>query len=206
MCLDHEGFRELLKAPDFSQDLVGIAVNEAHCISQWGGDFRPAYGKLGDIRSYVPTNIPILATSATLVPAAMQEVQQKLHIASVNTFFINLGNDRPNITPSVIKIKSARDYGALLSLIRPNISGPEELPKTIIFTNSIQKTLEILRFLRDNLPESCQPYLDIFHALRSTNSKTDTLEKFQQSHTKVLVATEAAGMVKQYLFAFKPHY
>ena len=206
MCLDHEGFRELLKAPDFSQDLVGIAVDEAHCISQWGGDFRPTYGKLGDICSYVPTNIPILATSATLAPAAMQEVQQKLHIASVNTFFINLGNDRPNITPSVIKIKSARDYGALLSLIRPNISGPKELPKTIIFTNSIQKTLEILRFLRDNLPESCQPYLDIFHALRSANSKTDALEKFQQSRTKVLVATEAAGMVKQYLFAFKPHY
>jgi len=70
MCLDHEGFHELLKAPDFSQDLVGIAVDKAHCISQWGGDFRPTYGKLGDICSYVPTSVPILATSATLAKAA----------------------------------------------------------------------------------------------------------------------------------------
>jgi len=127
-------------------------------------------------------------------------------MASVNLFFVNLGNDRPNITPSVIKIKSARDYGALLLLIRSDITGPEELPKTIIFTNSIQKTLEILRFLRDNLPESCKPFLDIFHALCSANSKTEALTKFQQSHTKVLIATEAAGMVTQHLFTFKPLY
>ncbi|KAL4066540.1 hypothetical protein J3A83DRAFT_4098581 [Scleroderma citrinum] len=124
----------------------------------------------------------------------MQEVQQKLHMASANLLFLNLGTNRPNIMPSVIKIKSASDYSALLSLIRPDITGPEELPKTIIFTNSIQKTLEILRFLHDNLLDSCKPYLDIFHVLCSANSKTEVLDRFQQSHTKVFIATEVEGI------------
>ncbi|KAL4065140.1 P-loop containing nucleoside triphosphate hydrolase protein [Scleroderma citrinum] len=194
MCLEHKGFCEILKAPNFSQDLVGIVVDKAHCMSQWGGDFHPTYRKLGDLCSYMPTNIPILATSATLAPTAMQEVQQKLHMASANLLFLNLGNDRPNITPSVIKIKSASDYSTLLSLIRPDITGPEELPKTIIFTKSMQKTLETLRFLHDNLLDSCKPYLDIFHVLCNANSKMEVLDRFQQSHMKIFIATEVAGM------------
>ncbi|KIM51773.1 hypothetical protein SCLCIDRAFT_18307 [Scleroderma citrinum Foug A] len=123
MCLQHEGFRELMKSSDFCNKLVGIVVDEAHCISQWGGDFCVAYGKLGDLHSYVPTNVPILATSATLAPAALKEVQHKLQIDSSNMFFLNLGNDRPNITPSVIEMQNSSNYSALLPLI-------EHLPST----------------------------------------------------------------------------
>jgi len=195
MCLQHEGFRELMKSSDFCNNLVGIVVDEAHCISQWGGDFRVAYSQLGDLRSYVPTNVPILATSATLAPAALKEVQHKLQIDSSNMFFLNLGNDRPNITPSVIQMKNSSDYSALLPLIGQDITGPANLPKTIIFTNSVQHTLEILRFLEEHLPPTCGPYLDIFHALRSSNSKKEALKHFRHGRRKILVATEAAGMV-----------
>ncbi|KAI6140735.1 P-loop containing nucleoside triphosphate hydrolase protein, partial [Pisolithus tinctorius] len=194
MCLQHEGFRELLKSPDFSNDLVSIVVDKAHCISQWGGDFRVAYSSLGDVHSYVPTNIPILATSATLAPAALKEVQHKLQMDPINTFFLNLGNDWPNITPSVIKMRNSSDYAALLPLIGQDIQTGPNLPKTIIFTNSIQKTLEIHRFLGEHLPPTCGPYLDIFHALRSTASKREALKYFRKGKTRVLIATEAAGM------------
>ncbi|KIJ06460.1 hypothetical protein PAXINDRAFT_49347, partial [Paxillus involutus ATCC 200175] len=132
--------------------------------------------------------------SATLAPAALQEVRQKLQINSLKSFFINLGNDRPNIAPRVVQMKNSSDYTALLDLVAKGIMGPEDLSKMIIFTNSIQKTLEIQRFLRQNLPISCYPYIDVFHALRSARSKKRSLERFQNSQTKILVATEAAGM------------
>ena len=195
MCLQHEGFRELMKSSDFCNNLVGIVVDEAHCISQWGGDFRMAYGKLGDLRSYVPTNVPILATSATLAPATLKEVQHKLQIDSSNMFFLNLGNDWPNITPSVIEMQNSSDYSALLPLIGQDVAGPTDLPKAIIFTNSIPRTLEILRFLEEHLPLTCSPYMDIFHALRASSSKKEAMKCFRNGQKKILIATEAAGMV-----------
>ena len=131
----------------------------------------------------------------TLSPAAVQEVQQKLQIDKANSFFINLGNDRPNITPYVHQIKNSSDYSVLLDLVAKGISGPDDLVKTIIFTNSIQKTLEIQRFLRQHLPTTCYPYIDTFHALRSARAKKHSLGHFQKEKTKMLVATEAAGMV-----------
>ncbi|KAF9231489.1 P-loop containing nucleoside triphosphate hydrolase protein, partial [Melanogaster broomeanus] len=194
MCLQHEGFRELLKSPDFTKSLVGVVIDEAHCISQWGGDFRTAYSKLGELRSYVPPSIPILATSATLAPGALQEVRQKLQIDSLTSFFVNLGNDRPNITPYVLQMKNSSDYAALLDLVAKGVRSPEDLSKMIIFTNSIQKTLEIQRFLQQHLPISCWAYVDIFHALRSARSKKRSLEHLRTGQTKILVATEAAGM------------
>ncbi|KAF8833152.1 P-loop containing nucleoside triphosphate hydrolase protein, partial [Paxillus ammoniavirescens] len=194
MCLEHEGFRDLFKSSSFTKNLVALVIDEAHCISQWGGDFRTSYSKLGELRSYVPTTVPILATSATLAPSALEEVRDKLHINPKKSFFVNLGNDRPNITPSVIQMRNASDYGALLELVVEGVSSPEDLAKTIIFTNSIQKTLEIQRFLRSHLPIRCYPYIDIFHAHRTARSKHHTLEHFYQGHIKLLVATEAAGM------------
>lgn len=104
MCLEHEGFRQLLKSPGFTKPLVSIVIDEAHCITQWGGEFRMTYDKLADLRSYIPMDIPFLATSAMLAPAAVQQVQAKLQINPQRSYFINLGNDCPNITPSVVKM------------------------------------------------------------------------------------------------------
>lgn len=199
MCLQHEGFRGLLKSPEFTKDLVGVIIDEAHCISQWGGDFQPAYNKLGDLRTFVPPNIPFLATSATLTPLALREIQQKLHISSTESFFINLGNDRPNITPQVRHMKNARDYSALLELVATSVTTPEDLAKTIIFVDSLQKTLEIQRFLRRHLPASCHHAIEIFHALRSQQSKAHSLAQFRGGQVRILVATEAAGMVSKTL-------
>ncbi|KAH7921723.1 P-loop containing nucleoside triphosphate hydrolase protein, partial [Leucogyrophana mollusca] len=117
-----------------------------------------------------------------------------LQIDASNSYLVNLGNDRPNITPSVIQIRSKKDYEALLNLIASGVMSPDDLVKTIIFTNLIPQTHEILRFLHQHMPITCTTYIQNFHALRSSCSKQRVLNDFVHSRVRILIATEAAGM------------
>ncbi|EGN98074.1 hypothetical protein SERLA73DRAFT_109409 [Serpula lacrymans var. lacrymans S7.3] len=70
----------LLCSPAFQRRMLGYIINEAHCISQWGRDFRPAYSQVDQLRSFLPLNIPVYATSATMTPNVLADVRSKLHI------------------------------------------------------------------------------------------------------------------------------
>ncbi|OAX32449.1 P-loop containing nucleoside triphosphate hydrolase protein [Rhizopogon vinicolor AM-OR11-026] len=71
MAIENLRFNGLLRSQDYHDRLNGVVVDEAHCIVQWGGYFRPAYSKLDKLRSFVPHHIPIYATSATMTPAVL---------------------------------------------------------------------------------------------------------------------------------------
>ncbi|KAJ7635917.1 hypothetical protein B0H17DRAFT_869645, partial [Mycena rosella] len=101
MCFEHDAFRKWLRDPATGKRAVGAIVDEAHCVSQWGGDFRPHYGLLNRLRAVLPVGSPIPATSATLSPAALKDICSILDLDLDEAFFLNLGNGRPNITPSV---------------------------------------------------------------------------------------------------------
>ena len=197
MCLTDTGFRQVLRYEQFSRKILAFVIDEAHCISQWGGDFRPWYGRLDQLRAYVRLGIPLLATSATLAPAALSDVTQKLNISLDTAFYLNSGNDRPNITWKVRICQSSSDYSSL-NFIIPSIS-PDmqagDIKKIIIFTNSHISTQEITQYLRTLLPGRLQSLIGYFHALRSQLAKHRVLNDFTQSKIRVLVATEAAGMV-----------
>ncbi|HOL29680.1 MAG TPA: hypothetical protein PLH58_05470, partial [Paludibacteraceae bacterium] len=62
-----------------------IAVDESHCISQWGYDFRPSYLKIAEIRAFLP-NAPILALTATATPEVAEDIQKRLHFPAFNIF------------------------------------------------------------------------------------------------------------------------
>jgi superfamily II DNA/RNA helicase len=196
MCLEHTETRELLSSSDFSKDIIGFIVDEAHCISQWGGDFRKPYGMLDRLRAFVTSCTPFLATSATITPAAFGEIVGKLNIDIEKSFYLNLGNDRPNVTPSVLQMNNQKDFEALKNLVAAGVESPDDLTKTIIFTNSIRLTMQIRRYLREILPPSCHSYVDAFHALRAPKAKHRVMKNFRAGDVKVLVATEAAGMVR----------
>jgi len=98
MCLDNDGFRQLLTSVEFSKHLCAIIIDEAHCITQWGDKFRDEYSKLGTLRSFVPTTVPFLVTSATLTLSDLVEIRKSTHLNESETFRLNLGNDHPNIT------------------------------------------------------------------------------------------------------------
>ncbi|KAJ7103240.1 P-loop containing nucleoside triphosphate hydrolase protein [Mycena belliarum] len=196
MCFKHDPFRKWLRNPATAQRALGAIIDEAHCISQWGGDFRPHYAELYRLRGALPVGTPILATSATLSPAAIKDVCSTLHIDLDEAFVLNLGNDRPNITPSIIEMKSAKDYGALKQIFGPpsEVHGIADVPKSIVFANAVKKTQIIKRMIYREYPNLPPGSVDFLHAHRTAKAKRRVMKDFRRGKIKILVATEAAGM------------
>ncbi|EMD36365.1 hypothetical protein CERSUDRAFT_36148, partial [Gelatoporia subvermispora B] len=135
MCLKHEQFSKLMRTPAFMKNVAAIVIDEAHCISQWGETFRKDYRQLVKLRSFVPLDVPILATSATLPPLVLADVKAQLSFESSRMMYINLGNDRHNITPLVSRMHGAAgDLNALNFAVDEAVAGLP-LPKTLIFFN-----------------------------------------------------------------------
>ncbi|KAJ7346301.1 P-loop containing nucleoside triphosphate hydrolase protein [Mycena albidolilacea] len=196
MCFEHQDFRKFLRDDETGKRILAVIVDKAHCAAQWAGDFCPHYGMLNRLRALLPVGTPILATSATLSPSALTEVCSGLDLDLDTSFFLNLGNDRPNITPSIVEMNGGKDYAA----IGPHLPNPEEvhsraaLPKTIVFTNAVKKTQVISRHLRLLYP-NVRGAIDFLHAHRTAKAKRRVMKQFRKGKIKILIATEAAGMV-----------
>jgi hypothetical protein len=98
MCLDHPPFMKLMHSAEFTKNLAAVITDETHCISQWGNSFCKWFSDLRKLRLFVPVSVLFLATSATLTLVMLAELKETLHFDTDNTFLLNLGNDRPNIT------------------------------------------------------------------------------------------------------------
>lgn len=146
MALKHSPFRKWLACKETMTRVLAVIVDEAHCISQWGGDFRPAYAELEKLRAFIPTNIPLLLTSATFCPSSLSDVCARMNIDLEKSFFLNLGNRRPNITTSIIQMDNAKDFKALLNVL----PAPEEI------LNGIYKVGTLQIFFRDSDVVSCR--------------------------------------------------
>ena len=98
MCLKHPEFRKWLMSEDVMNSMLVTIVDEAHCISQWGTDFRLSYSLLGKLRSFLRPNTPVLLTSATLTPSVLLECCATMNVNLKDAFFLNLGNqDRKSV-------------------------------------------------------------------------------------------------------------
>ncbi|KAJ3544609.1 hypothetical protein NMY22_g2725 [Coprinellus aureogranulatus] len=197
MSLLHDGFRQYLSDAAVSKQLVMIVIDEAHCISQWGGDFRKEYSQLDRLKPFFPTHIPFLAVSATLNPAALRDVQNSLGFELDDAFFLNRGNDRPNITMSVQHVRSPTDYEALLPLITTSEESPtrpDQLQKTIVFVNSVKSAQHCKRWIKQHLPENLRGYVDTLHAQRTVGTRRRVMKDYRENRVRILIATEAAGM------------
>lgn len=134
--------------PTFMKHVATIIVNEAHCISQWGPSFCKEFDQLDKLWSFIPHDLPFLATSATMTPVVLADIQLKMVFSMEKMFLLNLGNNRHNITPLVCAMKgSANDLNTLNFTVDEAING-EELQKTIIYVKSRDTTLKVCEHLR----------------------------------------------------------
>ena len=195
MCLENDGYHRLLTSMEFSKYLRTIIIDEAHCITQWGDKFRDEYSKLGTLRSFVPTTVPFLVTSATLTLSDLVEIRKSIHLNQSETFRLNLGNDRPNITWKVHHMQGARSDMQALRFILPESPTQLKMDQMIIYFNNILLSMEACQWFCEQLPEHLHTRVACYNARRGDLSKDDTLYRFCHGELDILFASEAAGMV-----------
>lgn len=159
-------------------DVSMITVDESHCISQWGYDFRPSYLKISEIRELKP-EAPILALTATATPKVVDDIQEKLCFKKKNVFQTSF--KRPNLAYKVIHTENK--YGALLELLNANPGS------AIVYVRSRKKTQEISDLLNKSGIDAI-----FYHAGIDRITKDRRQTEWTRGDKRVIVATNAFGM------------
>ncbi|KAI0744930.1 P-loop containing nucleoside triphosphate hydrolase protein [Earliella scabrosa] len=194
MCLEHPLFSTLIKNPAFMRDVLYLVIDEAHCVSQWGDSFRKKFSELCSMRSFVGGRKAFLLTSATLPPFMLRAVFTQLEFSESTTYLVNLGNDRPNITPIVHRLRAAQSSLPVLDFMTRDIRTGGKLTRTIIFFNTRDLAFSAYRYLRESVPEDVSTQIDFLHAGRGQRARRRVMCKFREGEVNILCATEAAGM------------
>ena len=172
--LDTEIFRIKLRSMKVSM----ITVDESHCISQWGYDFRPAYLKIAEIRELLP-GVPVLALTATATPEVVKDIQARLNFHEGNVFRMSF--ERKNL--AYIVRKTDNKTSELLHILR-RIPG-----SAIIYARNRRRTKEITELLVNE-----DITADFYHAGLENAVKDLRQKRWQNGEVRVMVATNAFGM------------
>lgn len=172
--LDTEIFQIKLRSMHVSL----ITVDESHCISQWGYDFRPAYLKIADIRQLLP-GVPVIALTATATPEVVSDIQQRLQFCQENVFRMSF--ERKNLA-YVVRHTEDKESELLHILQRVDGSG-------IVYTRNRKKTKEISQFLNRNHITAT-----FYHAGLNDETKDSRQKAWLKGEFRVMVATNAFGM------------
>lgn len=174
---------ERLKSELFQSKLAHMRVNfitvdEAHCISQWGYDFRPSYLNISLIRQLKP-DVPVLALTATATPRVVDDIQRQLHFRRPNVHRMSF--ERKNLTYSVQETNNKT--ATLLQILK------QETGSAIVYTRNREQTRDIARMLSDN---GIMAYF--YHAKLGNEDKNVRQEHWQSGLVRVMVCTNAFGM------------
>lgn len=189
--LNNPAFREG-QLPALVARLGMLVVDEAHCISDWGHDFRPDYRRLRDLIAQMPADVPVLATTATANSRVVADVAEQLgalpggagEAETVPVLTIRGPLDRTSLRLGVLRLKDSASRLAWL------LSHLDDLPGSgIIYTLTVAAAVDTARFLRDH-----------GHDVRAYTGQTDAEERaesegmLKRNEVKALVATSALGM------------
>jgi ATP-dependent DNA helicase RecQ len=172
--LETRAFRERLR----SLPIALIAVDEAHCISQWGYDFRPSYLHIARIREYLP-RIPVIALTASATEKVKEDIAAKLIMKNPKVFMTSFA--RKNLSYSAEKCDDK--INRILQLLK-SIEGTG-----IIYCRTRRRTKEISDLLQQH-DISC----DFYHAGLNQENRKEKQEKWIKGHTRIIACTNAFGM------------
>lgn len=155
-----------------------LAVDEAHCISQWGYDFRPPYLEIAEIRQLIP-NTPVLALTATATPKVVIDIQKRLEFKKENVFQKSF--ERKNLTYLVLK---EEDKLNRLVRIVNKVKGTG-----IVYVRNRRQTKEIAEFLKKNKISA-----DFYHAGLDPKIRDKRQSSWTSEEIRIIVSTNAFGM------------
>ena len=176
--LENEGFSALCK----SIKIPFIAIDEAHCVSQWGQDFRPSYLKITEFVKALPSRPVLAAFTATATNVVKRDIEKILELN--NPFKITTGFDRSNLYFEVRQMKDSEKNYALLDILRQ-----AEGCNAIIYCSTRRNTDSVYDFLHEKGFKAAE-----YHAGLSDEERSKAQEDFIYDRVNVIVATNAFGM------------
>jgi ATP-dependent DNA helicase RecQ len=156
-----------------------IAVDEAHCISQWGYDFRPSYLKIAQLRDHISGKVPFLALTASATPQVIDDIMTRLSFVKKNV--LKTSFDRKNISYLVRKVEEKSDY-LVKTLQKASGSG-------IVYVRSRKRCREVAELLVSKGISA-----DFYHAGLSNELRDAKQSSWSKGETRVIVSTNAFGM------------
>jgi ATP-dependent DNA helicase RecQ len=159
-----------------------LAVDEAHCVSQWGHDFRPDYLQIARARHHMG-DPPTVALTATATPLVQDDILATLDVARAER--VVTGFNRPNLTFSVQSTPSANDKRRALKAVLDEHTGPG-----LVYVSTRKQCDDVTRFIRDELGRAVRAY----HAGLPDAERTDVQDDFMTGGLDLVVATNAFGM------------
>ena len=204
----------ILRNTSFMRNLISMFIDEAHCISHWGADFRKKYSTLGRVRPFFPRGTPVIAVTATLTARVRRTIHSTLLFSqsASRSRFVNKGNDRPNVS---IIVRAAEhplsSYADLAFVIPQSVHKITDIPKTYIYVDDIAAGTEMIDYLDDLLQKAASPELRAslgsdsastlrgvlrpFNANLSPEYRTEAMSQFRAGSIRIMICTDAAGMV-----------
>ena len=155
-----------------------ITVDEAHCISQWGYDFRPSYLQIAKIREMIP-QVPILALTATATPEVVDDIQERLHFAEKNVFKMSF--ERKNL--AYVVRNTSNKQGEMMHILQ-SVKG-----SAIVYARSRKRTKEMAELLSKKGISAT-----FYHAGLAPDEKDVRQKAWQADEVRVMCATNAFGM------------
>lgn len=158
-----------------------IAVDEAHCISQWGYDFRPSYLRIAEIRNIL--DVPVLALTATATPDVVEDIQQQLGFREPNVFRTSFA--RPNL--HYVVRRTDDKPGQLLHILQ-RVPG-----SAIVYVRNRKRTRELSDWLNEQFVNQ-SPIVNYYHAGLPASERHAKQQAWKDGQTRIIVCTNAFGM------------
>ena len=179
---------ERFRKPDFlaalsKQRVALLAVDEAHCISQWGHDFRPDYTRLAEIRNLIGQPVTI-ALTATATPEVQEDIIAQLGLTAAEVMLFHEGIDRPNLELEVCEVLGQEEKLQNILHARSHLRGPG-----IVYFSLIRSLEEMSDLLQSQQIEHL-----VYHGKLPSRERKALQEQFMQGEDRLVLATNAFGM------------
>ncbi|KAF8962190.1 P-loop containing nucleoside triphosphate hydrolase protein, partial [Flammula alnicola] len=193
-----DSFTQLWQDRHFRNRVQAVIVDEAHCIAEWGDEFRKEYSGLSRLRNYIGREVPVVACTATCSTETFNVIWSSLAFGNRPFWGLDVGCDRKNLAFLTRPLENTSNAVLdALNIFPDEITGdtlPTDIPKCLFYCETLAECVKAMETIRKILPPHLRHIVQTFVGLTSEAGKALTWDQFRLGHYRILCATDAAGM------------